>query len=335
MIHRTEAAWQTPAWQQQLAGAFTRVESLFSYLDIDRALLPAARAASSEFGLRVPKGYADLMEKGNPQDPLLRQVIPLAAELQRRAGFVTDPVGDNGAIAAPGVLHKYSNRVLLITSGACGVNCRYCFRRHFPYTDSNAGRERWRPAIEYLKTAHQVSEVILSGGDPLTLSDRRLAYLVDALQGIPHLKRLRVHSRLPVVIPERVTGQLIEWLAGGRLQPSLVLHINHARELSQALHLALKRLRRADITLLNQSVLLRGVNDSADTLSELSESLFASGVLPYYLHLLDPVQGAAHFEVPEAEARQLQRQLRLRLPGYLLPRLVRDVPGVGAKTIID
>ena len=334
MIPRTEVPWQAPAWQQLLADAFTRVEALFRFLDIDPVLLPAAKAASGEFGLRVPKGYAALMEKGEPRDPLLRQVLPLADELRQHPGFAKDPVGDAAAVVVPGLLHKYASRALLITTGACGVNCRYCFRRHYPYPKSSAGRDNWRRAAAYLKTTPQVHEVVLSGGDPLTLSDSRLSALVALLQEIPHLKRLRIHSRLPVMIPERVTGQMIKWLSGSRLRPTLVLHVNHAREFSPGLREALVRLQSNDITLLNQSVLLRGVNDSAEVLCDLSEALFDSGVLPYYLHLLDPVQGAAHFEVGEPEAIRLQQKMRQRLPGYLVPRLARDTPGSESKTII-
>jgi EF-P beta-lysylation protein EpmB len=237
-------------------------------------------------------------------------------------------------VAAPGVLHKYGGRALLIATGTCGIHCRYCFRRHFPYADSGIGRDRWQQALTYLQQTDQIKEIILSGGDPLILSDDRLAALIDALQQIPHLQRLRIHSRLPVIIPDRLTDRLTELMASQRLLTTLVLHVNHAREISDPLVAALNRIRSRGVTLLNQSVLLRGVNDTAETLCELSEALFSSGTLPYYLHLLDRVQGAAHFEVPEDEALRLHQRIRLRLPGYLLPRLVRDTPGAQSKTLL-
>lgn len=334
MIHRTEVPWQTQDWQRQLAGAFTEPEQLFRYLQLDNALLPAAKAAARRFAMRVPRGYAALMEKRNPLDPLLRQVLPLAEESETRRDLTTDPVGDADAAVVPGLLHKYRGRALLITTGACGIHCRYCFRRHFPYSEFSAIRQRWQPAIRYLQSNADISEVILSGGDPLTLSDAGLGELAETLEGIPHLRRLRVHSRLPVVLPERVNEQMISWLAGGRLQASLVLHVNHPNELSSHLQRALRPLSSAGITLLNQSVLLRGVNDSADVLCDLSASLFANGILPYYLHLLDPVQGAAHFETAAAGAVRLHREMQRRLPGYLVPRMVRDLPGEESKTLV-
>jgi EF-P beta-lysylation protein EpmB len=224
--------------------------------------------------------------------------------------------------------------VLLMTTGACAVHCRYCFRRAFPYARVNAAAGEWRQALQALAASEDVEEVILSGGDPLSLSDRRLAALAEGLARIPHLRRLRVHSRLPVVLPERVTDELLDWFAGGRLKPVLVLHANHANELDADVAAACARLAGAGVTLLNQSVLLRGVNDDSDTLTRLSEHLFDAGVLPYYLHLLDPVAGAAHFDVPERRARELMAGLAARLPGYLVPRLVREESGRAAKTWI-
>ena len=342
MIHRTEATWQTSGslsgtgepsdWQQQMASAFNRLEELFEYLEIDPSQLPAAEAAANDFPLRVPRGYAARMEKGNLQDPLLRQVLPVEEELVRHSDYLADPVSDRDSSVAAGTLHKYQGRVLLIATGSCGVHCRYCFRRHYPYRDASAGRENWRGALDYLEKSRDVSEVILSGGDPLTLSDDRLRRLVQALEEIPHLRQLRIHTRLPLLIPERITDELVHWLTRGRLQPIMVLHANHAREISGELRSGLQTLCRHGVTLLNQSVLLRGVNDSATALSDLSRSLFSTGVLPYYLHLLDRVQGAAHFDVTEPEALSLYRQIRDQLPGYLVPRLVREEPGKGSKT---
>ena len=249
-------------------------------------------------------------------------------------GFGPDPVGDLAAHKAPGVLHKYHGRVLLTATGACAIHCRYCFRRHFPYAEANASAEHWREALDYVALHPDVREVILSGGDPLTLSDRRLAEFVQTIEDIPHVERLRLHTRLPVVLPERVTQELCAWLSDTRLKTVVVIHANHAQELDETTHLACKRLADSGATLLNQSVLLRGVNDSVAALTHLSEALFAAGVLPYYLHLLDRVQGAAHFDVNEEVARQLLLGLNSRLPGYLVPRLVREVPGAPGKELV-
>lgn len=334
MITAKTAPRQIPRWQRELAQAITDPAELLRELRLDPALLPAARAAAARFPLRVPRGFVARMMKGDPADPLLRQVLPLAAELTATPGFVADPVGDGEARAAPGVLHKYHGRALLIVTGACAVHCRYCFRREYPYAEARASQNRWRPALEYLAGDATLREAILSGGDPLSLSNGRLGALLTALDRIPHLERLRIHSRQPVVLPERVDDGLAALLAGLRLRPVVVTHANHPREIDPAARAALLRLAAAGVTLLNQAVLLRGVNDSAATLAALSETLFAAGALPYYLHLLDPVRGAAHFDVNEAEASAIMKTLRRRLPGYLVPRLAREQPGQPAKTLI-
>jgi EF-P beta-lysylation protein EpmB len=279
----------------------------------------------------VPRAFAALMTPGDPRDPLLRQVLPLGAERLTVAGFSRDPVGDASADLGQGLLRKYAGRALLIVTGGCAVHCRYCFRRHFPYAELGQTPDRTSVAVASIAADPGISEVILSGGDPLMLDDDRLGALLERLHQIPHLKRLRIHSRLPVVLPSRVTDTLCRRLASSRLATILVVHANHPSELGSQAEEALQRLRRADLTLLNQSVLLRGVNDAAPILGSLSERLFACGVLPYYLHQLDPVEGAAHFEVPDAQALRLGEALRERLPGYLVPRLVREVPGVGSK----
>jgi EF-P beta-lysylation protein EpmB len=276
------------------------------------------------------------MRRGDPHDPLLRQVLPMAQELLAVTGFIHDPVGDLAAMAQPGVLHKYTGRALLVTTGACAIHCRYCFRRHYPYAQAHAGQDSWTPALDHLRADASIHEVILSGGDPLALSDTKLAQLIQALDGIAHLRRLRIHTRLPVVLPARVDGPLLEWLSQGRLSRIIVLHVNHAQELAAAdVVAALATLRRSGATLLNQAVLLRGVNDTAQALVALSEALFSAGVLPYYLHQLDRVQGAAHFEVPDAEALALLAEVRAHLPGYLVPRLVREVAGAPAKLPVE
>jgi len=321
----------TTRWQTDMAEAVRDPRELLALLDLDPALLDSARRAAAAFPLRVPRAFLARIKKGDPADPLLRQVLPLGEELRDVPGYVRDPVGDMPSVAAKGLLHKYEGRVLLVTTGACGVHCRYCFRRHFPYSEENARSGEWQEALDYLKGDTSVCEVILSGGDPLALSDERLAALVRSLEHIPHLRRLRIHTRQPVVLPSRVDDALLSWLKACRLQKVVVLHANHAREIDPAVTAACTRLRDAGATLLNQTVLLRGVNDSTDALAELSEALFAAQVLPYYLNLLDPVAGAAHFNVPEAEALGLMDALRGRLPGYLVPRLVREVPGAPSK----
>ncbi|WP_107851297.1 EF-P beta-lysylation protein EpmB [Oceanimonas marisflavi] len=321
-------------WQKELARAFTTPEQLLDYLGLDAAPWQAGLAARRLFAMRVPRPFADKMEKGNPQDPLLRQVLPLAEEFAEVPGFVTDPLDEHDS-ALPGLLHKYRSRVLLVLRGGCAINCRYCFRRHFPYADNSPGMGGWQPAVDYIAGHPEINEVILSGGDPLMAKDEHIARLLDELESIPHLRRLRIHSRLPVVIPARLTNGLRDRLAQSRLRPVLVLHVNHANEIDDDLATRLQRWQRAGITLLNQSVLLAGVNDDADALEALSERLFDAGVLPYYLHQLDKVAGAAHFAVSDERARALMAQLLARLPGFLMPRLVREIGGEVSKTPLD
>ena len=319
------------AWRKALAEAVRDPAELLRLVGLDADLLPAARRAAAQFPLRVPRGFVARMGRGDPDDPLLRQVLPLGVELAARPGFDADPVGDRAARSPGGLLQKYRGRSLLVTTGACAVHCRYCFRRHFPYAATTAPAGGWAEALERLRRDDSIEEVILSGGDPLTLPDSRLAELAAALEGIPHLRRLRLHSRTPVVLPERVDAALLEWLAATRLPVIMVIHANHANELDGTVAEALGRVTAAGVRLLNQAVLLRGVNDSEDALVGLSERLFDVGVLPYYLHLLDPVAGAAHFDVPEAEARRLLAAAGARLPGYLVPRLARELPGENQK----
>ena len=321
-----------PDWQVALRDAIRDPGELFALLGLPESPLEEARGAAADFRLLVPRGYAARMRHGDPHDPLLLQVLPQGRERVAVPGYVSDPVGDLAAEAAPGVLHKYRGRVLLIATGACAVHCRYCFRRHFPYSDSNPARDAWRDALDYLGAHPEVDEVILSGGDPLVLGDDKLAALVGELERMPQLRRLRLHTRLPIVLPERVGDELLGWARRSRLQIVCVVHANHANELDATVEQSLRSLRNAGVHLLNQSVLLRGVNDSAPTLAHLSERLFACGVLPYYLHLLDPVAGAAHFNVEDCDALAIMDGLRARLPGYLVPRLVREESGAAAKT---
>jgi EF-P beta-lysylation protein EpmB len=331
MIPETVSIPQTPVWQRALARAVTDPEELLGLVGLGPEWLPAARAAARLFPLRVPRGFVARMRANDPHDPLLRQVLPLAEECLAPPEFGPDPVGDAEAMRVPGLLQKYRGRVLLTATGACAVHCRYCFRRHFPYAEANPGADRWRAALDCIAADDSIAEVILSGGDPLTLSDRRLKEFTDALVAIPHVKRLRLHTRLPIVLPERVDDGLLAWLGGAGLPTAVVVHANHADEIAGDVRAALRRLKDSGAALLNQSVLLRGVNDDAEALAGLSERLFDAGVLPYYLHLLDRVRGAAHFEVEETRARALVDALRARLPGYLVPRLVREVAGAPAK----
>ena len=321
------------SWQRALAAAVRDPFELIRLLELEGQGADVSLEAARQFRLLAPHSYIRRMRKGDWQDPLLRQVLPLAAEMQAETGFLFDPVGDAEAMVLEGVLHKYQGRVLLVTTGACAIHCRYCFRRHFPYADANPARDQWQDALEYIANNTDITEVLLSGGDPLTLSDERLASLCERIAAIPHVQRIRLHTRLPVVLPERIDERLLTWLSQLNKQVVMVIHANHAQEFADAeVQAGLKALREVGVLLLNQSVLLRGVNDSVDALAALSEALVAAQVLPYYLHILDRVQGAAHFEVPEAEAKALVAQLRLVVPGYMVPQLVREIAGEGAKT---
>ncbi len=319
-----------PDWRELWRNAITDPAELLQAVGLGERtdLLPPDDAG---FALRVPRGFVARMHYGDPFDPLLLQVLPQRAEHDRTEGYTTDPVGDMAARAGHGVLHKYDGRALLIASGSCAVNCRYCFRRHFPYGEEIAAASHWREALTQLHADPSIREVILSGGDPLALATHKLEELTRGLAKLPQVIRLRIHSRLPVVLPERIDDAFVGWLGKLPLQKVVVLHANHANELDASVDAACARLRDAGASLLNQSVLLRGINDDADTLVHLSERLFAAGVLPYYLHQLDRVQGTAHFEVSDDTALELQQALRTRLPGYLVPRLVREMAGDASK----
>ncbi|HTT08484.1 MAG TPA: EF-P beta-lysylation protein EpmB [Gammaproteobacteria bacterium] len=336
MITQAAVSFQPPsqsAWQKALAEAISSPLELLQLLEIDPAVAGFRLSADIRFRQRVPRGFAARMRKGDPLDPLLLQVLPLAEEDAEIPGFLVDPVGDLKAETVPGMLHKYHGRALIVITGACAIHCRYCFRRHFPYGDSNPSADHWRRVLEYLRGDGSITEVILSGGDPLSLPDARLADLAQALAEIPHLKRLRVHTRLPVVLPERVVDSLLAWLVGTRLHPVMVIHANHANEIDDAVRAGLRLLRDARVPLLNQSVLLKNINDSVEALCDLNEALFEADVLPYYLHLLDPVQGSAHFNIDDAAAHRLLDAMRARLPGYLVPRLVREIAGLPYKLL--
>jgi len=321
-------------WQQQLAEAFNNIEDLCHYLRLSINDLPVSIAAAKDFPLRVPLSFAAGMQKGNPNDPLLRQVLPVKDELFAYPGFSNDPVGDLPSATQTGVLQKYHGRVLFINTGSCAINCRYCFRRNFPYSDLQLGKQNENAGIQTIQENPDISEVILSGGDPLLLSDTRLAKLFTQLSAIKHLKRIRIHTRLPIVLPARITDELINTLAQCPKQIVIVVHCNHANEINHRVIAACKLLKDKGITLFNQSVLLKGVNDNVTALCELSEQLFKHGVIPYYLHLLDKATGTGHFEVSETTAVALVKQVQATLPGYLVPKLVKEQAGALSKQTI-
>ena len=317
-------------WQFELANAITSADELLYELGLEQ--LENKLAHNPDFRLLVPRAFVKKMQKGNADDPLLLQVLPASSE--NTPSGLTDPVGDLNAMTTPGLLHKYRGRVLLVTTGACAIHCRYCFRRHFPYASSNPRKHDWKPALEYLYAHDDIHEVILSGGDPLVLDNAKLGRLFAALEQIPHIQWLRIHTRLPVVLPSRIDDELITILQKLRFRITFVIHANHANELMMDELEALQRLDSAGITLLNQSVLLKGVNDSSAALISLSKRLYQAGVLPYYLHMLDPVQGAMHFDVQQDRAIEILDTVKQALPGYLVPRLVREKPGEASKTAI-
>ncbi len=321
-------------WQEAFKDAVRDPAELCRLVELPPRYAVVAARAARDFPVFAPRGYIARMRPRDVHDPLLRQVLPLEDEQAAPAGYSLDPVGDRAATRSPGLIHKYRSRVLMVTTGACAVHCRYCFRRHFPYSEGPRSVDTWQPALEQIAADSAIREVILSGGDPLTLVDAHLAELARRLAAIGHVRRLRVHTRLPIVIPERVTEELIGWLRGTRLAPIVVIHANHVNELDDAVATALARLADAGIPLLNQSVLLRGVNDSVDALAELCERLVDLRVMPYYLHQLDRVAGAAHFEVPVAQGCKLMAGLRCRLSGYAVPRYVREDAGMPHKTVL-
>lgn len=321
-------------WQQMLSDLITDPKELLQILELDPDQNPYSELASQQFPLKAPRPYVDRIEKGNWHDPLLRQIWPCRQEEIGQAGYSADPLAEARFNPVPGILHKYHGRVLLTAAPHCGIHCRYCFRRHFDYQHNSPSRAQWDAAFDYIRNDSSVEEVILSGGDPLAISDRQLSWLIDQLAQIPQLTSLRIHSRLPIVIPQRLTASLLDCLSQSRLKTVLVVHCNHSRELSPELADCFDALATNGVTILNQSVLLKDVNDNSTALVELSKALFQHNVLPYYLHLPDKVAGTSHFDVNEIRAKQLLSSMHAQLPGYLLPRLVRENPGQNGKTLI-
>ncbi|MDD2945675.1 EF-P beta-lysylation protein EpmB [Acinetobacter haemolyticus] len=325
--------YQEQNWQSQLSDLITDPLELLETLQLSPdQLLSGAILASEKFKLRVPRAFVGKMSIGNPLDPLLLQVLPHHLELEDHPGFVTDPLGEEQANQQPGVLHKYKSRFLLTLTGACAVHCRYCFRRHFPYQENLPKNEDWLNIKQYIQNQPDINEVILSGGDPLTLSNRKLALWIERLESMPQIKFLRIHSRVPIVIPNRVDEELISLLKNSRLRIILVVHSNHAAELDEFTCSKLSALVQHQITVLNQAVLLKGVNNSAQLLVDLSYRLFEAGVMPYYLHVLDKVKGAHHFDLSPEEINLIYKEVLENLPGYLVPKLVREIAGEKNKT---
>jgi EF-P beta-lysylation protein EpmB len=326
---------KTCAWQTALIQAISDPAELLNILELDANLLDAAKSAANIFPLKVPRGFVARMQKGNINDPLLKQILPLGAELIETPGFHKDPLQEADVNPIPGLLHKYKGRVLLTFVGTCGINCRYCFRRHFPYGENNPGTEGWERALKYIAEDQTIDEVILSGGDPLVANDKTLRIFSEKLNAIPHIKRLRIHSRMPIVLPERISPDFLQWLCELKQKPVLVMHCNHPQEINQTVRDAMRTLTEAGVVLLNQAVLLKGVNDNLETLIALSEALFAAGIQPYYLHLLDKVQGSAHFDLAVKRAQTLHWELSQHLSGYLVPKLVYEKAGAPAKLSLE
>ncbi|MDU8923577.1 EF-P beta-lysylation protein EpmB [Pasteurellaceae bacterium LIM206] len=330
--HSVREEQNTENWLEILANAISDPEKLLTTLDLPVAEFSRDIAARRLFPMRVPQPFVDKMQRGNRRDPLFLQVMSAREEFFPAEGFSKDPLQEQSP-AAPNVLHKYHNRLLLMVKGGCAVNCRYCFRRHFPYQQTKGDKENWRQAVDYIARNPQIEEVIFSGGDPLMAKDHELDWLIKQLENVPHLSRLRIHTRLPVVIPQRITDTLCRMLENTRLKTILVTHINHPNEIDALLENAMFKLKHAGVVLLNQSVMLKNVNDDAQTLKILSDKLFAAGILPYYLHLFDKVEGASHFYLPDAQALKIYRQLQSITSGYLVPKLAREIPHEPNKTL--
>lgn len=324
---------QNLSWSQHLSQALTSLPELVEHLGLPKSLAQQGVEAHQSFKLLVPRPYLSRIEYGNPQDPLLLQILPSAAEMQKVIGYTKDPLEEADHNPQKAIVHKYKRRLLVITTGTCAVNCRYCFRRHFPYGDNQLAQAEWQSVIDYVKHHPEINEVILSGGDPLMMKDSLLADKVRKLEELPQIKRLRIHSRLPVVIPARVCDEMLAWIKASRLDIVMVWHINHANEIDEELVQAAHRLKRAGVTLLNQGVLLKGINDSVDAQVNLSEAVFSAGILPYYMFTLDPVEGAAHFDIHIEDAQRLMGKVAAELPGYLVPRLAKEIPGKPAKSV--
>lgn len=334
MIPRTIPTWQAKSWQEELSELITDPNTLLELLELDPSLLPAAERAAKLFPLRTTQSFANRIRRGDLDDPLLRQILPLKEELEEHPDYTDDPLEEAEATPAPGLIHKYKGRLLLIASTQCAIHCRYCFRRHFDYQGNQLTRQQWTETLDYIRQDTSIEEVILSGGDPLSVSDNQLEWLFDQIANIQHVERLRIHTRLPVVAPSRVTPKFVEQLTKSRLKAIVVLHINHAQEIDDEVVHAVEILTQASITVLNQSVLLNGVNDDAKALIALSKALSRIDVMPYYLHTLDKVAGTPHFYVPLRRTHSIYNALLANLPGYLVPKLVKETPNAPSKVLV-
>lgn len=334
IIPKTEPRWQTQSWQEQLKCMLRSNEELANYLQTDLSALGAHNFSEQAFEVRIPEFFADRIQISNPKDPILRQVLAHKDELLSPAEFSTDPLQEGQFNPIPGLIHKYKSRALMIVSSACAIHCRYCFRRHFPYQENKTGSQRLQQIITYIEQNPAINEIILSGGDPLSVPNKPLFELINHLSQCPQIKRLRLHTRLPVVIPARIEQEFLQYFSQLSVQTVVVLHINHAQEISRELEQAVTALRQLGCFVYNQAVLLKGINDSVQTLCNLSEACFHAGIQPYYLHLLDKVQGASHFEVSVQKASNLINSMRKELPGYLVPQLATEEPGMTNKTIV-
>jgi len=318
-------------WQTVTSKAVTDLTELSQHLSINPQAL-ANIASANDFELRVPLTFVARMKSGDVNDPLLLQVLPLNAEKQTTENCSVDPLQEKTYNVRPGLIHKYTGRVLLTAAVSCPINCRYCFRRHFPYTENRITQKTWQPALDYIGNDKTIREVILSGGEPLLLNDRTIDSLLSQLENIAHVKLIRIHTRFPIAVPQRLTNVLCNRLIASRCKIALVLHSNHANEINEHVCNSLKPLVSSPVTLLNQTVLLRGINDNANILKNLNEKLYDAGVLPYYLHATDPIAGASHWQVSDTDAQKIARELTDQLPGYLVPTLVREVAGKQSKT---
>lgn len=335
MIPRTIPTWQSLSWQEELSQLITSPKALLEHLQLDDALLPAAQEASKLFPLRTTLSFVQRIQPNTPEDPLLKQILPLHAETSSPSEYVSDPLEEHSANPVKGLIHKYHGRVLLIAASQCAINCRYCFRRHFDYENNTPSRQEWQQALDYIRSNTDIEEVILSGGDPLAISDKQCEWLLKTIAEMPHITRIRIHTRLPIVLPSRITDTLVNTLSRLPKPVVMVVHCNHAQEIDMSVQQVLHQLADAGITMLNQTVLLKGVNDSCEVLANLSKRLFEARVLPYYLHLLDKVSGAAHFNIEEKDAISLHNELLACLPGYLVPKLVQEVPDKPSKVPIN
>lgn len=322
-----------PNWLLEIKHAVKNFKALADALNLDEEKMLAGQEAKQAFPLMVPRPYLSRMEKGNLKDPLLLQVLPVQQEMKQVEGYVKDPLAEQEHNPKKAIVHKYSSRVLVITSGTCAINCRYCFRRHFPYADNHLKQSEWSSLISYIEANPSINEVILSGGDPLMMKDKQLAQRISTIETLPQIKRLRIHTRLPLVIPSRINDELLTWIKNSRLKVIMVWHINHANEIDKEVRAAAEKLVKVGVRLLNQGVILKQVNDTVDAQVALSEALFDADILPYYMFTLDSVEGAAHFDISLHQAQVLMGQVAARLPGYLVPRLAKEIPGKSAKTL--